>query len=77
MPAAGAEAVQFQLVGLNGEPVPTGHFFLQAFNVAVFELHNFATAGANQMIMVAFMGNVVILRLSAEVTGLGQAGLAE
>jgi hypothetical protein len=42
-------------VGDNGESVPGGHFLLQPFDVAVFELHNLPTIGADEMVMVAFV----------------------
>jgi hypothetical protein len=77
MTAAGAEAVQFEAVGLNGEAVFGSDFFLQAFNFAVFELDDLAAAGANQVVVVSFVGDVVILGLGAEMAGLSQAGFAK
>jgi hypothetical protein len=77
MTAAGAEAVQFEAVGLNGEAVFGSDFFLQALNFAVFELDDLAAAGANQVVVVSFVGDVVILGLGAEMAGLSQACFAK
>lgn len=38
--AGGAEAVEFEFVGLNGKAVFSGHGFLQVFNLAVVKFHN-------------------------------------
>jgi hypothetical protein len=77
MTTARTEAVEFEAVGLDGEAVSGGHLFLKAFDVAVFELHNFSAVGADEVIVVAFMGDVVVLGLCAEVPGLCQAGFAK
>jgi len=75
--AAGAETVELKAVGLDRKAVPCGHLFLEALDVAVLELHNLPAAGANEVIVVAFVGDVVVLRLSPEVAGLSQTGFAE
>ena len=77
MTAASAEAVEFQAVSRNGEAVPGGDFFLELFDLAVFEFHDLAAVGANQMIVMALVGNVVILGLRAEMPGLRQTGFAK
>lgn len=77
MPATGAEAVKFESVGLDDKPVLGGDLFLQAFDLAIFELYNSATAGADEVVVMAFMGDIVILRLRAEMPGLGNARFAE
>lgn len=77
MPATGAEAVEFEPVGLDGESVSVGHFFLQLFNLAVLEFHDFPAPGADQMVMVALMRHVVILSLRTEVASLRDPGVAE
>lgn len=77
MTAAGTEPVQFKAVSLNGEAVLDGDFFLQAFDLAVFELHDLATPGTNQVVVVPLVRDVVILSLGPEMAGLGQAGIAK
>ena len=77
MTAAAAEAVEFKAMGGNGEAVPGGDFFLEFFDLAVFKFHDLAAVGANQMVVMAFMGNVVVLRLGAEMAGLCQPGFAK
>lgn len=77
MTAAGAEAVQLEAVSLDGEAVLDGDFFLQAFDLAVFELHDLATPGTNQVVVVPLVRDVVILSLGPEMAGLGQARLAK
>ena len=77
MTAAGAQPVEFEAVGLNGKAIPAGDFFLKPFNIAVFEFDDFATTGANQMIMMTLMRDVIVLGLRPEVSSLGEAGFAK
>ena len=77
MTAAGTEAVKLEAVSLDSEAILGGDFLLQAFNFAVFELHNLATSGANQVVVVPLVRDVVILGLGPEVAGLGQARIAK
>jgi len=77
MTTARTEAVEFEAVGLDGEAVSGGHLLLKAFDVAVFELHDLSAVGADKVVVVAFVGDVVVLRLSAEVPRLRQAGFAK
>ena len=77
MTTAGTEPVEFQPVGLDNEAVIGGDLLLEAFDVAIGELHDLAATGADEMIMVSFMRNVVILRLRAEMPRLGQPGFAK
>ena len=72
MTAAGAEAIQFETVGLDREAVARGDFFLETFDVAIFELHDFAAVGAAQVVMMPFVGDVIVLGLRTEVPGLRQ-----
>lgn len=75
--AGGAEAVEFKFVGLNGKAVFSGHGFLQVFNLAVVKFHNLPAFRTNQMVVMAFVGDVVELGLGAEMAFLGQAGVAK
>lgn len=77
MTAASAEPIEFEPVGRNSEAIPIGYFLLKLFDFAVFKFHDFAAVGANQMVMMALMGNIVVLRLGAEMPGLCQAGFTE
>src|SRR2546422_5624063 len=77
MTAARTEAVELKSVGLDGKSVPGGHFFLEPLNFFVFKFHDLIAAGADEVIVVALVRDVVILRLRAEVAGLWGAGNAE
>ncbi len=77
MAAGRAETVELQFVGRNRKAILRGNFLLQAFNVAVFEFDDFAAVRTNEMIMVTFVGNIIVLRLSSKMPGLGKARLAE
>ena len=77
MPAAGAEAVEFQAVSLDGEPVSVGHFLLQLFDLAIFEFDNLSAPGADQVVVMALVGHVIVLGLRAEVAGLCDTGVTE
>ena len=77
MAAARAETVEFQAVGLDHKAVFCRDFLLQPLNFAVLELDNHATAGADEMVVMAFMRDVVVLRLGAEVARLGDPCLAK
>lgn len=77
MTAARTEAVQLKSVGIDGKPVAGGHFFLKPLNFFIFEFHDLFAAGADEMIVVALVRDVVVLRLRAEVPGLCETGIAE
>jgi len=77
MTAASTEAVEFKAVSGNREAVSSGDFLLELFDLAVFKLHDLAAVGANQVVVMALVGNVVILGLRAEVPGLCQTCFAK
>jgi len=77
MTTARTEAVEFQTVSFDGEAVASGDFLLKTFNVAVFKLHDLSAVCADEMVVMAFMGDIVVLGLRAEVPGLCQAGFAK
>ncbi len=77
MAAVGTESVQFQSVGLDHKAILGRNLFLQPFNLAILELHNSSTAGADEMVVMAFMRDIVVLRLGAEVARLGDACFTE
>lgn len=77
MTAASTEAVEFKTVRGNDEAVSGGDFLLEFFDLAVFKLYDFPTVSTNQVVVMAFVGNVVVLRLGAEMPGLCQTGFAE
>ena len=63
MTAAGAEPVEFKPVGLDGKAVARGDFLLQLFDLAIFEFHDLAAARADEVIVMALVGDVIVLRL--------------
>jgi hypothetical protein len=77
MTAARTEAVELKAVGLDGKSVLGGDFFLEPLNFFVLKFHNLLAAGADKVIVVALVRDVVVLRLRAEVPGLCEAGIAE
>ncbi len=77
MTAARTEAVEFKSVGFDGKSVSGGHFFLEPLNFFVFKFHDFLAAGADEVIVVALVRDVIVFRLRAEVSGLCEARVAE
>jgi len=71
MATARTQTVELELVGLDSEPIPAGDFLLEAFDVAVLEFHDLPAGRADQVVMVALVGYVVVLGLGSEVTRLG------
>lgn len=62
---------------LNGEPVPARHFLLQALNIAILKFYDLSARGADEVIVVSLVGDVVVLSLASEMPSLGQACLAK
>ena len=77
MTAAGTEAVEFEAVSLNGKAVSSGDLFLQFFNLTVFKFDDLTATGADKVIVVPFVGDVIVLRLRAEMPRLGDARVAK
>lgn len=77
MAATGTETVQLQFMRLDREPVPASHFFLKLFDLAILEFDDFPARRADQMVVMALVGNIVILRLSAEVPRLSEPRFAK
>ena len=77
MAAARAEAVQFQSMGLDDEAIPCGDFLLQSFDFAILELHDRPATCADEMVVMTFVRDVVVLCLCAEVSGLSDPGFAK
>ena len=77
MTTASTEPVEFKAVSGNGETVPGRDFLLEFFDLAVFKFHDLAAVGANQVVVMALVGSIVILRLRAEMPGLRQTGFAK
>lgn len=46
---------------------------MKALDIAVLKFHDFSATGADEMIVVALVRNIVVLRLSPEVPGLRKA----
>jgi hypothetical protein len=77
MTAVGAESVEFEPVGGNRKAVLGRDFLLKSFDIAVFKFHDLATACADEMVVMALMGHVVILGLCSKVSSLSQPRFAE
>jgi hypothetical protein len=77
MAATRTEAVEFKSVGLDDKSMQGSHFLLESLDFLVFKLHDLLAASADEVIMVALVRNVVVLRLRTEVPGLCEAGIAE
>lgn len=77
MSAAGAHAVEFQFMGLDGEAIPAGDLFLKLFDVFILEFHDLAAGGADEVIVVPLVRHIIVLGLRAEVACLGQSYFAK
>lgn len=77
MTAARTEAVQLKSVGFDRKSVPGGHFFLEPLDFFVFKFDDLLAAGADEVIVVALVRDVVVFGLRAEMPGLCKAGIAE
>jgi hypothetical protein len=64
-------------VGLDREAVFAGDFILQSLNLGVFELHDLAASGADDVVVMALVRDVVVLGLRPEMPCLGKSGFAE
>ena len=64
-------------MGLNDGAVLGGDFFLEPFDLTIFKLHNCPAAGTDEVVVMALVGDIVVLGLRAEVSRLGDARLAE
>ena len=63
MTAAGAETVEFEPVGLDGKTVAGGDLFLEFLDFTIFEFDDLAATRADEVIVVAFVGDVIVLGL--------------
>lgn len=77
MTAVRAKSVEFESVGGNRKAVLGRDFLLKSFDIAVFKFHDLAAACADEMVVMALMGHVVILGLCSEVPSLRQPCFAE
>jgi hypothetical protein len=77
MAATPAQTIQFEFVRLDYEAVAPCHFFLKPLDLTILEFHDLAATGADQMIVVAFVTDIVVLRLRSEVSRLGEPGFTE
>ena len=71
MTAARAKAIELEPVGLDGKAVAGGNFLLQFLDFTIFEFDDLAATRADEVIVMAFVGDIIVLRLRAEVPGLG------
>lgn len=77
MTAAGTEAVEFESVGGDRKAVAGRNFFLKALDITVFKFDDLAAAGADEVVVMAFMGHIVILGLCPKVPRLSEPRFAE
>ena len=70
MTAARTEAVELKSVGLDGKSVLGGHFFLEPLNFHVFKFHDLLAVGADEVIVVALMRDVIVLASESRSAGL-------
>ena len=63
MTTAGTQTVEFKPVGLDGKAVAGSNFLLQFFNLAIFKFHDLAATRANEVIVMSFVGDIVVLSL--------------
>ena len=77
MTAARTEPIELKSVGLDGKSVPDGYFLLEPLNLFVFKFHDLLAAGADEVIVVALVRDIIVFGLRAEVPGLCKAGIAE
>ena len=77
MTAVSAESVEFEPVGSNRKAVLGRDFLLKSFDIAVVKFHDLATACADEVVVMAFMGHVVILGLCSKVPSLSQPCFTE
>lgn len=77
MTAAGAETVEFEPVGLDGKAIAGGDFILQFLDLTIFKFDDLAATRADEVIVMAFVRDVIVLRLRAKVSGLGDTRVAK
>lgn len=77
MTAAGTEAVELEAVGLDREAIPGGDFLLQFFDLAVLKLDDLPATRADEVIVMPFMRDIIVLSLRAKMPGLRDAGVAK
>ena len=77
MTAARTEPVELKSVGFDDKSIPGGYFFLEPLNFLIFKFHDLLAAGADEVVVVALVRDIVVFGLRAEVPGLCEAGIAE
>ena len=63
MTTAGTQTVEFKPVGVDGKAIAGGDFLLQFFDLAIFKFHDLAAPRADEVIMMPFVGDIVVLGL--------------
>ena len=77
MTAGRTETVELKAVVLDRKSILGSYFLLEPLNLLILEFDDLLAAGADEVIVVALVRDVVVLRLRAEVPGLCEAGIAE
>ena len=77
MTAGRAEAVELKAVVFDSKSIPGSDFLLEPLDLLILKFHDLLATGADEVVVVALMRDIVVLRLRTEVSGLCEAGIAE
>ena len=77
MTAGRTEAVELKAVVFDSKSIPGGYLLLKPLDLLILKFHDLLATGADEVVVVALVRDIVILRLRAEVSGLCEAGIAE
>ena len=61
----------------DDKSIPGSDFLLETLDLLILKFHDLLAAGADEVVVVALVRDIVILRLRAEVSGLSEAGITE
>ena len=75
-PAIRTESVQFKVLRGQMKSIGRGHLLPQTFDGRVFELDDMPASSADEMIVIAFREQVIVLRFFAESSRLREPFLA-
>ena len=77
MTAGRAEAVELKAVVFDSKSIPGSDFLLEPLDLLILKFHDLLAAGADEVVVVALVRDVVVLCLRAKVPGLREASIAE
>ena len=73
MTTTGTQPVEFEPVGVYRKAIAGGDFFLELFDLTVFEFHDLPAARTDEVIVMTLVSDIVVLGLGAEVPRLRNA----